>query len=207
MKTETVRRIIYASFIAWTALSSLFCGTILLLWPRSYFVCDAVGRRQLRLTDEGSMVMDYYGTSKRGCITLGKRKIDRHRLMIGSAGWTYQRTKPSPGSGWPAAATGDRINFSFAGIHVLDGEWQHTSESIVISAVGFPYWLIALATGVGPMLYLRGLQKRRRQAWRAANNRCLGCGYDVRGISGPCPECGVGQMTQMGGKQDDPGLL
>lgn len=32
-----------------------------------------------------------------------------------------------------------------------------------------------------------------RSAWRAAGGHCAGCGYDLRGVDGACPECGKPQ--------------
>jgi hypothetical protein len=50
-----------------------------------------------------------------------------------------------------------------------------------------------------PLLYLSALlavptawlfhRDRRRVRW-SREGRCVGCGYDLSGVSGKCPECG-----------------
>ena len=53
--------------------------------------------------------------------------------------------------------------------------------------VGVPYWFIVLITAAPA---LRWMWLRARQARRARLNLCRGCGYDLRGTSQRCPECG-----------------
>ena len=55
------------------------------------------------------------------------------------------------------------------------------------------YLTIALTplTAVAPVLWLRRfliVQRRRNRAWRG---RCWSCGYDLRGSTSRCPECGT----------------
>jgi hypothetical protein len=54
--------------------------------------------------------------------------------------------------------------------------------------VVIPYWFIVTLTGILPV---RWWLLRRRQRERVVTGRCLGCGYDLRGSSGRCPECGA----------------
>jgi hypothetical protein len=57
------------------------------------------------------------------------------------------------------------------------------------SLVGFPHWLL-LPLGFWPIATWtkRKAQLRRRKK----QNRCLSCGYDLRGAESRCPECGTG---------------
>ncbi|HEX8912927.1 MAG TPA: hypothetical protein VF796_11245 [Humisphaera sp.] len=54
-----------------------------------------------------------------------------------------------------------------------------------------PYWLIAVATAIPPLAWALGRARRRARsrAWRR-DGFCPACGFDRRGVEGPCPECG-----------------
>jgi hypothetical protein len=59
------------------------------------------------------------------------------------------------------------------------------------AGVRIPAWLVVVATGVLPLgWYCRQRARRDREA-RARAGHCFGCGYDLRGIPGRCPECGT----------------
>ena len=55
-------------------------------------------------------------------------------------------------------------------------------------ALTVPGVYVALPPAVLPALWLAGFLRRRR---RAAAGLCPGCGYDLRGTPGRCPECGT----------------
>ncbi len=62
----------------------------------------------------------------------------------------------------------------------LDNKW--------CSLIGFPHWLL-LPLGFWP---IATWSKRRAQLRkRKKQNRCLTCGYDLRGAEIRCPECGT----------------
>jgi hypothetical protein len=55
-----------------------------------------------------------------------------------------------------------------------------------------PYWILAAAAGLIPVLWVTGRGRRAVRRWRwVRGNRCVECGYDLRGSRGRCPECGV----------------
>jgi len=59
--------------------------------------------------------------------------------------------------------------------------------------VVLPLWIpTAAATSAHVATYF---VSRRSRRWRCAG-RCSACGYDLTGITGPCPECGSERETE-----------
>ena len=56
-----------------------------------------------------------------------------------------------------------------------------------LHAVLIPHWLIVL------ILLLVSLRLSWPLLRRVPVGRCVGCGYDLRGSAGGCPECGLGR--------------
>jgi hypothetical protein len=56
-----------------------------------------------------------------------------------------------------------------------------------------PHWAIVFTTAIPPFAWLR---RRRMLDSRARSGLCLTCGYDLRGTSDPCPECGAEAKPQ-----------
>lgn len=54
-----------------------------------------------------------------------------------------------------------------------------------------PYWALAVATSLIPMLWLILYARRCARARRRSAGICLSCGYDLRATPGRCPECGA----------------
>jgi hypothetical protein len=57
-----------------------------------------------------------------------------------------------------------------------------------------PYWFIAAASALLPALRLRRLLRTRK---RLRQGLCTHCGYDLRGSSDRCPECGVASFARL----------
>jgi hypothetical protein len=50
-----------------------------------------------------------------------------------------------------------------------------------------PLWLV---WGLAAVPVVSAIWKSVRKRWRKSVNLCEGCGYDLRGSGGKCPECG-----------------
>lgn len=80
-------------------------------------------------------------------------------------------------------------DFSNGTVDMPMWEWAFNSNSS--PRASFPHWFaaaIALTPSVPSWVCLRRRHSRRRR--RAAELRCLTCGYDLRATPGRCPECG-----------------
>jgi len=59
-----------------------------------------------------------------------------------------------------------------------------------------PWWALFATTGLLPAAWvLARLRSRRRRRMAEALGLCLVCGYDLRGVTGECPECGTPTPT------------
>jgi hypothetical protein len=83
---------------------------------------------------------------------------------------------------------GFRYASNDASIRRYPGVSQRTTERALL----VPQWAIFLALSIAPAawLYLRLLPLLRRRH-RQRHHLCQQCGYDLRGSSGRCPECGA----------------
>ena len=61
-----------------------------------------------------------------------------------------------------------------------------------ITAVSFPHWMLLSVLGILAMpLWAMALRLARRR-FRHARELCVGCGYNLHGLTEPrCPECGT----------------
>lgn len=76
-------------------------------------------------------------------------------------------------------------DFSFLGL----GTSLNTKQGEAVRSIAVPYWLLAGVTGTVTLLIWWPHHRRRE---RAAEGRCIACGYDLRSSGGaPCPECGA----------------
>ena len=74
------------------------------------------------------------------------------------------------------------------GICLLKDHYSDLNPDNVCSGVRLPLWIFTLPAFVLLMFWMSRFLVRMN---RRRNNRCVVCGYDLRGSSGRCPECGT----------------
>jgi hypothetical protein len=62
------------------------------------------------------------------------------------------------------------------------------SLMLSVRTYGAPAWLLIALTSTPPLIALRRIRCRRREA---NCGRCPACGYDLRATPDRCPECGA----------------
>jgi hypothetical protein len=74
------------------------------------------------------------------------------------------------------------------------GSWVGKSSLVNLF---IPFWMLAGATALPPIISLRRWLKRRGLRGRERAGRCAVCGYNLTGnTSGTCPECGAACATR-----------
>jgi hypothetical protein len=107
-------------------------------------------------------------------------------------GWfvrKYEANEP-PGSLWFAQYLKPREDLGKGSFRWAEGMTAGNGYSF--SLLELPFWvvvavLLALPLARGAAKLGRTVRRRRR----TRENRCVACGYDLRGSSGRCPECGA----------------
>lgn len=75
--------------------------------------------------------------------------------------------------------------------------WHHPADPnhdtlVARYGIAVPQWVALLLCLPFPLLWFR---RSRRHRYRLHHNLCLKCGYDMRGSTDKCPECGTPIMT------------
>ena len=125
------------------------------------------------------------------------------------AGWslhtTSERITPSqratiPSQQWAnvqANAGKEDIAFELLGVKwfiinaKLEPAYYPRNSKIRMSGVIVPFWWSLPLLSLPPLLTLL-LYRRSARRRLIREGRCVGCGYDLRGSPGRCPECGLG---------------
>lgn len=115
-------------------------------------------------------------------------------------GWSYSNwhefmLKDSDGDGigyapYLVLQNAPAHSFPETGYEFTTCNWSYPNGTQIVQrliCLALPFWLIV------PLLMIPGLlgwrwTRARRSRMRA--NRCISCGYDLRGSPGRCPECG-----------------
>jgi hypothetical protein len=166
----------------------------------------------------GTVVMWYRSTGTCDFWRASREGQCRYRYIISDAGrigfydYTYDSGIPLPGGQAPdehwghhkVAAPGSWQAIPFAAPDV--GVWgfalgvtrEHTLRGRFYSSGAaqtveywLPYWALAAAFAVLPVVWARQQLRRMASQRRRNEGLCPGCGYDLRGTPQRCPECGA----------------
>jgi hypothetical protein len=191
-----------------TVLCSALCAVTVALWAWSYVRGDAWYSRRLCWEAPYLWRRESMLVSGRGGIGWIKRdgSVPQNEMLARLAVQRFEDEIAHPVGlfprhwGWSTSSAWypfvqelppkvwDRLGFQFG--------TQSTPPTAawgpgVCCAVVIPYWFVFLVAAAVPagraVERLRGRARRRR---RTLLRRCVRCGYDLRGSSGQCPECG-----------------
>ena len=158
------------------SLSLLACIVCLLMWLRSGFVIDLVGRDSARLVTLSSgggglrLVESWYSPA------FPPRPVS----------WSWSTMTSSSWSGmwkwewWPSSSSRSRT--------VPPNNKLPAGLTMGMREASLPYWIPTFMTAILPGLWL-GRWARRRS--RSGSGLCRECGYDLRASPIRCPECGL----------------
>jgi len=187
-----------------TALSLALCIAICALWIRSYYRSDAVRYRKAIDHEEPMHARVSVLYSGAGAVQFGVGTSLHYmpRETSPPYWWSYsceddpeQPSQTPITTGWKHSIAGfgllsDRksgppmSNLPLVGHLFVPTGFQWTRD---FAAVWVPHWSLALLFA---MLPARRMQLWLRSRRRKARGLCLSCGYDLRGGSQQCPECG-----------------
>ena len=179
-----------------TALSLVLCVAVCVLWVRSYFRVDVVGRTSM--WPKGA---NWYWRNWRLWSGDGGLRLSSDGFLVDSpafadqwkqkAGEGYWNVYP-PGQNSPREPFPRNLWFDFWS---QSGGGNRPGPEVIHSDhlnVRVPYWLPAVLTAVPPSLLVL---RRRRHRNQARDKLCPHCGYDFRATPGRCPECGTAAVT------------
>lgn len=166
-----------------TAFSTAVLAAVIILWGLSYFRVVGLSNALFH----GSQVRGESGIWSTGGRILfdTERHVDVSRVP-NWRGCTFSNEPYASQPQWVDQPTVTR--WHAAGFRVSQS-YSATGDGTVAewAAVTVPYWALASAASLVPVLvWGRALVRRRR----GGLGRCQRCGYDLRATPGRCPECG-----------------
>lgn len=187
-------------FTLLSALSLLLCVAIALLWPRSYFIGDAL---TIDLPQFGRPLADDTFSIVSGN---GGLRFSFNRW----AAWELGTRKPTRGDFHSHLFSHHSFppfypwQLNRALFRSLGCELSTAAEAISPTSVGsgviyqfnvvLPDAVPLAATSILPALRLWQWHRRRKRSLRSAW-ACPACGYDLRATPNQCPECGMVPAT------------
>jgi hypothetical protein len=154
------------------ALSMLACAATIVLWVRSYRVCD------LLMKQKGPM--DRFAvTSEFGVLVF---EAEGRQLAAIQPGWVYFDSRLPRRWGRPAV-------LGFALFRATNRHYLLLPPTPV-RGVSVPHWAVVIVTAALPYTWWSRRRQVRLAAARRAGGLCAACGYDLRASEGRCPECG-----------------
>jgi len=178
---RTVRRLTRILLQAVTVLSLILCAATVVLWVRSYRTVDQFFRIERGVT---TAVMSINGQISRTVISIPAQS------NLEGRDWTWTRIPIASAKGLSVYdASGWKKIVGFGRLSEPNRTFGRTAYTR--SASWMMYRTPAIVCAVLPALGLCGFSRRARRKWRAAHDRCISCGYDLRATPERCPECGT----------------
>ena len=160
-----------------SAVSLLLLAFVVALWVRSYRVGEQVGYRSV---GAGASITQTSLATFGGRLALSRSSVVAPGTTEQS-GWYVEGRHPRPGY-----ATDGVAGFEFRRV-ASQGRW--------LWELRVPMWALAAVLTLQPVLQMRSALRRRRLQKPGV---CCHCGYDLRGSTGRCPECGTVTRPQAG---------
>jgi hypothetical protein len=159
--------------------------TIAFAWHRSYQLGEGVfyktPRIELRLASSHGAIVAIYRipVPPADLPRVGWGFVSQPRDAIDQ--FTRARERyPSPAKSYGSA----RI-----GAYVLRNE--SATEVTRAAVISYRFLAATIGTLLAAVIVKRRLWPALRARWRRKRKRCTACGYDLRGSTGVCPECGL----------------
>jgi len=180
---------------------------VMYLWVRSYFIAEVIYFKPVAAPEEFASPMPkkegrWHYQWNLGS-SAGRLQVVRRNLGLGEEtlpGLQHSRVEAAALTFLKRQDPLD-VDWHFGSLEYFRRDRQYANRPPVkYWAWGFlivtaPYWLLAVVTGILPAVVgtqlARGMRRRR---W-IARGMCQKCGYDLRGSSGVCPECGAAAGT------------
>lgn len=178
-----------------SAILSVFSLVLLVttaaVWCRSYFVEDLFWYRRTEIQNRqanwfaiclGPGYVGFYRTRYQFRRTEATEAFKRHMAGVGfgAEGISHQRPSPKDKVDDVGGLAHFRFRFRYPTRAGAPSVCTHRSAEL-------PYWTVVLLSGILPFRKAFAAARRRK---RRKTRCCILCGYDLRGSTGRCPECG-----------------
>jgi hypothetical protein len=182
---QIVRRLLRYTLNGLAVFSLLLFVATVVLWVRSFSVCDDVQWRSAG----GSRSV----SSEKGHAVVSLLMVDWSRYPEQFRGPEYHQDAPRLPFNYLRLLGGDRFD--------TDSSWErggfawygkrNTGRGVLYAIVVAPFWSLALLTAALPMTWpIRWWRSRIRRQRNRRLGLCDRCGYDLRATPARCPECG-----------------
>jgi hypothetical protein len=166
--------------------SLVLCVLTIAIWVRSYWRGDSIYRQN------GGRYHAF--VSEQGTLTSQSQRSSLDDTAAPKPSRPWKRLSYDAGGASPSSirTTFGNGTYQLLGIQFRhETLWQHEGKVGVTWTAVVPYWLVALATGLWPVVWVRRSGQVRRQQ-QLQERVCPTCGYDLRASTDRCPECGCG---------------
>ena len=164
-----------------TMVSLLLCGSLPVLWGRSFFVKDSF---EFQRGGERWEVASEFGRLRVGNDPQWRLDVD---ALVNLSRQLLRDTEPSQRMD-VGQYLAEQQRLMRRVKTVVPGPAGMPQPQLQLRHYEAPHWAFAAAAALLPATWLFGRTQRRR---RIERGRCVVCGYDLRASPDRCPECGA----------------